>query len=309
MTGLELSRAFYEEYGRPMLEEKFPEYKGRIAAGLVGHGSECFGFDDEISRDHDFEPGFCLWITDEDERLFGFRLFRAYAGLPAEFHGYRLQKRSVMGGGSKGVHTISAFYFAYTGREGAPESLEDWLYTPSFYLAEATNGEVFSDPLGKFTEIREKILYGMPPDVRLKKIASKAIAMAQTGQYNYARCLAHGESGAAGLALARFAEHCAGMIFLLNRVHAPYYKWLFRAMQKLPLLGGRAALLERLLADAEASPAQKSAWIESLCADVAAALVREGLSPALGDYLEPYAFAINETIESPEIRNQHIMQD
>ena len=224
MTGLELSRAFYEEYGRPMLEEKFPEYKGRIAAGLVGHGSECFGFDDEISRDHDFEPGFCLWITDEDERLFGFRLFRAYAGLPAEFHGYRLQKRSVMGGGSKGVHTISAFYFAYTGREGAPESLEDWLYTPSFYLAEATNGEVFSDPLGKFTEIREKILYGMPPDVRLKKIASKAIAMAQTGQYNYARCLAHGESGAAGLALARFAEHCAGMIFLLNRVHAPYYK-------------------------------------------------------------------------------------
>ena len=41
----------------------------------------------------------------------------------------------------------------------------------------------------------------------------------------------------------------------------------------------------------------------------AAALVREGLSPALGDYLEPYAFAINETIESPEIRNQHIMQD
>ena len=114
MTGLELSRAFYEEYGRPMLEEKFPEYKGRIAAGLVGHGSECFGFDDEISRDHDFEPGFCLWIADEDERLFGFRLFRAYAALPAEFHGYRLQKRSVMGGGSKGVHTISAFYSAYT---------------------------------------------------------------------------------------------------------------------------------------------------------------------------------------------------
>jgi len=309
MTGLELSRAFYEEYGRPMLKEKFPEYEGRIAAGLVGHGSECFGFDDEISRDHDFEPGFCLWITDEDERLFGFRLFRAYAGLPAEFHGYRLEKRSVMGGGTKGVHTIPAFYSAYTGKDGAPESLMDWLYTPSFYLAEATNGEVFSDPLGRFTEIREKILHGMPSDVRRKKIASKAIAMAQTGQYNFSRCLAHGESGSAGLALSRFVEHCAEMIFLLNRAHAPYYKWLFRAMRKLPVLGDRALLLERLLTDREVSPAQKSEWIESLCADVAAVLVHEGLSPALGDYLEPYAYAVNDTIESSEIRNLHIMQD
>lgn len=309
MTGLELSRAFYEEYGRPILEERFPKYVGRIAAGLVGHGSECFGFDDEISRDHDFEPGFCLWITEEDERLFGFRLFRAYAGLPAEFRGYRLIKRSVMGGGTKGVHTISAFYRAYTGCAGAPESLMDWLHTPSFYLAEATNGEVFSDPLGKFTEVREKILHGMPADVWRKKIASKAIAMAQTGQYNYTRCRAHGEEGAAGLALARFVEHCAEMIFLLNHAHAPYYKWIFRAMKGLPVLGDRAAQLERLLADGAASSAQRAAWIESLCADVAEVLVREGLSPALGDYLEPYAYAVNETIKNPEIRNLHIMQD
>lgn len=31
--------------------------------------------------------------------------------------------------------------------------------------------------------------------------------------------------------------------------------------------------------------------------------------PLLGDYLEPYVFAINEAIENPEIRNLHIMQD
>ena len=305
MRGLELSRAFWEEYGRPMLAEKFPEYQDRIAAGLVGHGSECFGFDDEISRDHDFAPGFCLWITEEDERQFGFRLFRAYAALPAEFGGVRLKESSAMGSGKKGVHTISEFYSFYTGRKGAPEEWQDWLYTPSFYLAEAVNGEVFSDPLGKFTEVRETILHGMPEDVRRKKIASCAIAMAQTGQYNYKRCLAHGESGAAALALSRFAEHCADMVFLLNKAHAPYYKWKLRAMWRLPLLGDRSVILEALLSDAPSE--QKSDWIESLCADVTGALAAQDLVPPLGDYLEPYAYAVNETIENSEIRNLHII--
>ena len=46
MKGLDEARAFYEEYGRDMIHERFPEYEGRIAVGLAGHGSECFGFDD-----------------------------------------------------------------------------------------------------------------------------------------------------------------------------------------------------------------------------------------------------------------------
>ena len=65
MNGLELSRAFYEQYGAPMLHEQFPDQEGSIAVGLIGSGSECLGFDDEVSRDHDFEPGFCLLLPDE----------------------------------------------------------------------------------------------------------------------------------------------------------------------------------------------------------------------------------------------------
>ena len=62
MKGLALSRAYYEEYGAPMLKKEFPELSGLICCGLAGDGSECFGFDDEVSRDHDFEPGFCLFL-------------------------------------------------------------------------------------------------------------------------------------------------------------------------------------------------------------------------------------------------------
>ena len=91
MQGLELARAFYEDYGRPMLEEQFPQWLPHLAAGLFGSGSECFGYDDEMSRDHDFEPGFCLFLPGEDvvDRRTAFLLERAYAKLPKEFMGLK----------------------------------------------------------------------------------------------------------------------------------------------------------------------------------------------------------------------------
>lgn len=36
LKGMDIARRYYEEYGKPMLEEKFPEYVDRVAAGLVG---------------------------------------------------------------------------------------------------------------------------------------------------------------------------------------------------------------------------------------------------------------------------------
>ena len=82
MQGLEEARRLYERYGTDMIDRLFPKWAGRIAVGLVGHGSECFGFDDVLSRDHDFPEGFCLWVDDETDRAIGVQLARAYRALP-----------------------------------------------------------------------------------------------------------------------------------------------------------------------------------------------------------------------------------
>lgn len=306
MQGIDISRAFFEEYGKPMLENEFGEYADRIATGMVGHGSECFGFDDEISRDHDFAPAFCLWLTDEDERLFGFKLFRAYSKLPREFMGLKTAQKSLMGGNEFGVHTISDFYSKYTGRSGAPEHWRDWLFTPSHYFAEATNGEVFCDPLGRFTEIREQIKNGMPEDVRLKKIASCALHMAQSGQYNYKRCIAHGERAAARLALDEFVRNAAELVFLLERKHAPYYKWIFRAMRGLERLGNSADALENLLLLSPDETLQIELGIEAFCAEIIKEFKLQGITEAGCEYLESHAYSINDKISDNEIRNLHI---
>ena len=51
---VELARAYYEQFGKRMIREQFSEYADRIAVGLVGEGSECLGFDDMLSEDHDY---------------------------------------------------------------------------------------------------------------------------------------------------------------------------------------------------------------------------------------------------------------
>ncbi len=302
MKGLELSKAYFEKYGKPMLQEQFSDYTDKIAVGLVGHGSECFGFDDEVSLDHDFEPGFCIFIRKQDEKELSFKLMRAYNSLPKELDGVKIQEKSAYGNKGKGVLIIEDFYKAYTGRNGAPETIGDWLYTPSHYFAEATNGEVFFDNLGEFTRIREEILLGMPEDIRLKKISSELLNMAQTGQYNYTRMLKRGDTAAAALSLARFTESGCKLIHLLNKTHAPYYKWLLKSAENQVVLGDKVSLL-RMLWEESKSENEKQELVESFCQAVVEELIAFGLTKNGGNYLEPHSFYVNENIEDGEIRN------
>lgn len=306
MRGLDEARQFYEERGRAMLRESFPAWEGRVAVGLAGHGSQCFGYDDELSRDHDFQPGFCLWLTDEDDAQIGVALARAYRALGAE----KPEARSLLGESAVGVRRISDFYRRYTGSAGAPESWQQWMSLPAWALAEATNGEVWRDELGVFSAIRETLLHGMPEDVRRKKLAARLVTMAQSGQYNYARCLKHGEAGAAMLALGEFVNAAVSCIFLLNRRHMPYYKWCFRALRELETLGDMCEPLEFLLTGENGgeNDALKARLVEDICASVLRELCAQGLSHGGGDYLEEHAFELQEQIENPAIRALHVME-
>lgn len=164
MNGIELSRLFNEEYVEPMLCEKFSDVRGFIATGLAGQGSECYGFDDELSRDHDFGAGVCLWIPCRVEDKIGNALREAYALLPDIGCSKTVTER----GSRIGVHTIESFYESLIGRPDAPADSMEWLRIPDKFYSQATNGEVFSDPLGEFSAVRDTLLAYYPDDV-LKK--------------------------------------------------------------------------------------------------------------------------------------------
>ena len=311
MNGLDLSRGYYEEYGRPMLEESFKELLPYLAIGLVGSGSERFGYDDEISRDHDFEPGFCIFLPEEDvvDRRSEFLLERAYAKLPKTYMGVSRQKLSPVGGNRNGVMRTADFYTAKTGSPNGELTVNEWLAIPDEALAEAVNGEVFTDNYGQFTEIRSLII-NMPQDVKLKRIAGNLLLMAQSGQYNYRRCLEHGEPEAAQLACSEFVNSAMKVYFLLNGGYKPYYKWCFRALQE---INGGLPLAERLsyvlMADHsnKAIAEKKYAVIEEISEQFISCLQKHNIAETAGSDLERYAYLVNDRISDSYIRTMHIL--
>ena len=109
-----------------MIAEKFKEYEDKIAVGFVGEGSERFGFDDIYSRDHDFGPGFSMWVTKSTYDLIGEKLQEEYEKLPKEYMGIK-RMDTEMAKGRLGVCLIGDFYEKYTGYRQSPEKVSQWI--------------------------------------------------------------------------------------------------------------------------------------------------------------------------------------
>lgn len=254
ISGIELSRKFYEEYGKAMIHKYFPQYENKIAVGFVGEGSERFGFDDEYSKDHDFGPGFCMWVTEQVYDEIGKNLQEEYDKLPLTFMGVT-RVNTKMAQGRVGVSVIGDFYEKYTGYRQAPDEPQQWMNIEDYKLATVTNGVVFRDDEGIFTEIRNEFV-NQPESARLIKLAREIAAMAQTGQSNYPRSMARKDYVTAHICISEFMQHTMKCLFILNRKYAPYYKWMLQGTKGLDILPEVGDIL-RALADMED---QRSAW-------------------------------------------------
>lgn len=291
-----------------MMERDFPEMIGRCAFGLSGEGSECLGYDDDISHDHDFEPGFCVFVPDDTDEKTVFRLERAYAKLPQEFEGFQRQRVSPVGGRRHGVIKAGDFFERFVGdRRGELSLIRFATIEPHFLLA-ATNGEIFRDDSGEFSAIRDN-LKNMPSNARLKRLAGHLLMAKQAGQYNFARCVEHGEYGAAQLSAIEFSNHVTESIFLINRAYSPFYKWKFRAMRSLGKLGELADVLEFLISTESNGKTVENKYgiIEDVAGMIITELQNEGITDAICGDLEKHAYSVNDKIKNNELRQMNIL--
>lgn len=240
------SRRFYEAEVVPMIHEKFPEAEARIAVGIVGEGSDCFGFDDFVSRDHDFGTGVCLWLTDEDYEKYGNLLSILYNELVNK-HDSNLTERLME---RRGVMTIHSFYSNILNidcdTKNAIITDKDWRRLDHSCLATATNGVVFRDDLGKFTAYRKALLNYYPDEIWKERIDMELHLFSQSMQVNYARCMTRKDIVAAEMCRAQGIKSAMQLFFLLNRTYPPYYKWTFKKMEELEGTGDISELIAKL---------------------------------------------------------------
>lgn len=256
VSNMEKSRAFYEKYGKPMIAKAFPEYKDRIAVGLAGEGSDCFGFDDEISMDHDYAPGFCMWLTNEDYDKIGQQLQLAYDELIKNVYEHKDIDRFI--GQRRGVMTIDSFYERLLRSSGDYQNgwIPDLAAVSEAQLAAAVNGSVFTDGLGVFTGVRNRLLGYYSEDFRRRKLAQAIHEFSQYAQSNYPRMMARGDQLTAGLCIAKASECAMDILYLLERRYAPYYKWKKKGLEKSSAGRELVSVLDKVAV----LPEQSGAW-------------------------------------------------
>jgi tetratricopeptide (TPR) repeat protein len=324
LSGLEIARKYWEQFGKPLIHKKYPQLEGRIAAGLVGHGSEKYGFDDEFSRDHDFGPGFCWWLTAEDYAQFGKQLQHDYDKFPHEFMGVsaepsRQTPRTQGARKRTGVFSIPEFFESLTGLSQAPSTEGDadnndnllWLSLSEPTLSAATNGEVFADPLGAFSSVRQGFKR-LPKDVGLCMVSQRLGMMAQAGQYNFPRMMKRGDAHAAQLCMTQFAQATISLVFLVNSPmiagYMPYYKWQFAALRKLSrrmgmLLTDVCEPLEKAMDSSVNNPKKTEGFITQIARSVVRELRKQGMTQISDDFLEWHRPYVEELISDSRLKS------
>jgi len=305
MNGLQFSRDYYFNVAQPQLKLDFPELYPRLAAGLAGNGSECFGYDDDVSRDHDWGTDFYLWTTEDDRTSIpSLRAWKdaLFEKSPPEFTRSRSEY-----GARVGVMTCGEFYAGLIGAPEGPKTLNEWMRAPEENFTMAVNGEVFYDGPGLFTKTRNCLLGYFPDDLRRKRIAAKCMALAQTGQYNHERTAKRRDPVTLRAVLSRFNDAATAMAFLLNKVYRPYYKWAYRALGELPVLGGETARLLLKIAEAgefdKESFSKRQKYISELCAIFTVELAAQGLSDSRDWFLTSHGEDVRSGIKDEFLRS------
>jgi hypothetical protein len=235
MTGLDLHREFFRECGRPLLMQAFPHEFPQLAVASVGFGSDRLGADDQVSRDHCWEPGFQILSSRLPRERLKEIESHLFEHLPWEFRGF---PRSDCCGSPNTIRAwiIDEFFSSLTGVASPPARDRQWLLIADEALCHVTNGEVFHDPAGDFTARRAAFGY-YPENVWRLKLAGRA-ARISVQRYQLERCAAHGEDTAADLMLNEGLREVFHLTCLVNRRYAPMDKWLPWAVRRLPILAG-----------------------------------------------------------------------
>jgi Domain of unknown function (DUF4037) len=221
VPGLELSRQFYHELVRPILDARFPGLPH--SAALLGRGSEVLGFDDEMSTDHDWKPRVQLFLREQDQVRHGDGVRDSLRReLPPSFRGSPVDAE---------VHTVRGYFLHQLAVDVDGEfEARDWLTFPEHGLRMFTAGEVYHDEVG-LQAVRDRLAY-YPRDVWLYllvagwwRVHPEINLVGRVGSV--------GDELGSALLGSRLVSDLMRLCFLMEQQYAPYSKWFGTAFSRL----------------------------------------------------------------------------
>lgn len=297
LTGMELCEKYFNAFVLPVIERSFTELKNDIAIGMFGEGSECLGFDDEISKDHDWGPGLvivCNSSVSEDDFK---KLEAMYNNLPKTYMG-TTRIATVEGQNRVGVIRYEELLNRTIGISYLPKKNEEWQNIADENAVLLINGKVFMDKSGFLNNARAHMEFKEPFNIYFNKLAYQLELMAKHGQYAYKRAFDRGDAVAAIVAKSEFVKAFLRAVHLLCKCKAPYDKWLYKsAKQLVDNKRKRAVFFEKeiakttLIASRGICP-EDIQDMEAICIKVNELLLSMGLCSSKETYLQVNAYEL-----------------
>ena len=240
IKGIELSRTFYQEAVKPILDSHVPDL--RYSTALIGNGSEVLGYDTEMSTDHHWGPRVMMFVSEADRAKHETSISQVLSkNLPYTFRGYSTHFGTPQyGDGDNGTQLLEMITEGAINHRVQMDTLDhfmqsnlglglhhvmtpaDWLSIPQQKLLAFTAGEVFHDALG-LEAIRERFA-GYPHDVWLYLLACSWSRIGQDEHLAPRAGYVGDELGSAVMA-GRLVRSIMQLCFLMEKRYAPYPKW------------------------------------------------------------------------------------
>jgi hypothetical protein len=257
IKGRELSRIFYNEAVRPLLDQHFLNLPH--AAGCFGNGSDVLGFDTEMSRDHDWGPTVHLILREEDNhKAEDIREILA-TQLPLEIRGYSTHFGHHDSDGTQVMNApadgrINHRVYVLTLRQYMAQhfhwnidhllDVADWLSFPAQVLRAIRDAWIHHDSGSEWTAMRDKLTW-YPHDVWLYLMAASWVRISQEdhlmGRAGYV-----GDELGSHLIASRLVRDIMFLCFLQEKQYAPYPKWFGTAFQQLDCAAALTPILRRV---------------------------------------------------------------
>jgi hypothetical protein len=255
VMGIDLARSYYTEVVAPILGEQWPQLS--YAAGRLGTGSDVVGFDDEVSRDHDWGLRLSLFVSADavDWVTAGLdaRLPESFRGHPTRFTFTATTEPHH----HVEVSTVGGFLVERLGFDPRePMTTHDWLSLSGQAVLEVTAGPVFVDEVGDLTAAR-RLLAWYPDDIWRYVLGCDWQRISQELPLMGRAADASDDRGSRVIA-ARVAHAVMHLAFMVERQWPPYAKWLGSAFDRLPCASAVGEALDRALSATAASDRQQA---------------------------------------------------